>query len=113
MNNDDLVLAHLFRAKYLSLKRGGDNNKKNTTRESAKTHLLGSLIFLSSMITFLIDLLFFASKPLSLRLFSAAFVKNNLVCKLVSLVFSRSVQRDTRHEEEEEEGRRGRRVLWW
>ena len=108
------ILAHLFRAKYLALKRGGHNSKKNTTRESANTHLLGLLIFLSSMITFLIDLLFFfASKPLSLRLFSAAFVKNNLVCKLVSLVFSRSVQRDTRHEEEEEEGRRGRRVLWW
>ena len=107
------ILAHLFRAKYLALKRGGHNSKKNTTRESANTHLLGLLIFLSSMITFLIDSFFFASKPLSLRLFSAAFVKNNLVCKLVSLVFSRSVQRDTRREEEEEEGRRGRRVLWW
>jgi hypothetical protein len=109
------ILAHLFRAKYLALKRGGHNNKKKHDARKRKHKSPGGLlIFLSSMITFLIDLLFFfASKPLSLRLFSAAFVKNNLVCKLVSLVFSRSVQRDTRHEEEEEEGRRGRRVLWW
>ena len=40
-------------------------------------------------------------------------MKNNLVRKLVSLVFSRSVQRDTRREEEEEEeGRRGRRFFF-
>ena len=109
------ILAHLFRAKYLALKRGGHNNKKNTTRESANTNLLGGCSFFSHRwsLFWSIFFFFFASKPLSLRLFSAAFVKNNLVCKLVSLVFSRSVQRDTRHEEEEEEGRRGRRVLWW
>ena len=56
------ILAHLFRAKYLALKRGGHNSKKNTTRESANTNRLGLLIFLSSMITFLIDLLFFCVK---------------------------------------------------
>ena len=75
MTNDDLVLAQLcLRAKYLSLKRiGGQQQKKNTTRESAKTNPLWLLVFLSSsMITFLISF-FFASKPLSaVLLFSAA-----------------------------------------
>ena len=61
MTNDDLVLAQLcLRAKYLSLKRiGGQQQKKNTTRESAKTNPLWLLVFLSSsMITFLISFFF-------------------------------------------------------
>ena len=93
----------------ISLSKEEDNNKKNTTRESAKTNPL--VAHFSLINDHFFD--FFLRQNLFLLLFSAAFVKNNLVCKLVSLVFSRLVQRDTRHEEEEEEEGRRRRVLWW
>ena len=103
------ILSWLSAVQNISLSKEEDNNKKNTTRESAKTNPL--VAHFSLINDHFFD--FFLRQNLFLLLFSAAFVKNNLVCKLVSLVFSRLVQRDTRHEEEEEEEGRGRRVLWW
>jgi hypothetical protein len=112
MNNDDLgsslpcKISRSQKRRTQQQKKHDARKRKHTSPGVAHFSLIDDHFFDRSSF-------FFASKPLSLRLFSAAFVKNNLVCKLVSLVFSRSVQRDTRREEEEEEGRRGRRVLWW
>ena len=119
MTNDDLVLAQLcLRAKYLSLKRiGGQQQQKK--HDARKRKNKSPLVARFSLILndHFFDFFFFCVKTsfCCFALFCGSFVKNNLVRKLVSLVFSRSVQRDTRREEEEEEeGRRGRRFfLWW
>ena len=90
------ILSWLSAVQNISLSKEEDNNKKNTTRESAKTNLL--VAHFSLIDDHFFDWsFFFASKPLSLLLFSAAFVKNNLVCKLVSLVFSRFLCRRETH----------------
>ena len=103
----------------ISLKRiGGQQQKKKTRREKAQKQIPSGCSFFSHPQWSLFWFLFFFCVKTSFccfALFCGSFVKNNLVRKLVSLVFSRSVQRDTRREEEEEEeGRRGRRFfLWW
>jgi len=119
MTNDDLVLAQLcLRAKYLSQKNRRTTTTKKTRREKAQKQIPSGCSFFSHPQWSLFWFLFFFCVKTSFccfALFCGSFVKNNLVRKLVSLVFSRSVQRDTRREEEEEEeGRRGRRFfLWW
>ena len=118
MTNDDLVLAQLcLRAKYLSLKRigGQQQQKKHDARKRKNKSPLVARFSLILNDHFFDFFFFFCVKTsfCCFALFCGSFVKNNLVRKLVSLVFSRSVQRDTRREEEEEEeGRRGRRFFF-